>query len=98
MRMRWVHIVPLVHLLVCFSALSAYILPALQSLGILFTVLVVADFPIFGVYIAMAVGNHGAAAIVWLVVAGTLWWYFLCRVAEKVSDALKERRKRESLL
>ena len=98
MRMRWVHIVPLVHLLVCLSALSAYILPALQSLGILFTVLVVADFPISGVYIAMAVGNHGAAAIVWLVVAGTFWWYFLCRTAEKVSHALKERRKRESLL
>jgi hypothetical protein len=30
-------------------------------------------------------------------IAGPLWWYFLCRTAEKIADALKERRKRESL-
>jgi hypothetical protein len=96
--MRWVHIVPLVHLLVCFTALSGYIVPQLQWLGILFSVLVIADFPISGVYIAIAVGKYGAFAVAWLFVAGTLWWYFLCRTAERASAALKTRRRnRESL-
>jgi fructose-1,6-bisphosphatase/inositol monophosphatase family enzyme len=59
---------------------------------------VVTDFPISCVYIALTVGNHGAVAIVWLVVGGTLWWYVLCRTAEKVLDVLKDRPKKESLL
>jgi hypothetical protein len=66
--------------------------------GLLFSILVIADFPISGIYIAIAVGKHGALAITWLCVAGTLWWYFLCYAEERFSAALKtRRRKRESL-
>jgi hypothetical protein len=82
MKIRWIHIVPLIHLVFCFAALSGYIVPQLQWLGILFSVLVIADFPISGVYIAIAVGKYGPLAVAWLCVAGTFWWYFLCRAAE----------------
>jgi hypothetical protein len=90
-KLRWVHIVPLAHLLLCFLAASGYILPALQSLGILFSVLVVADFPISAVFVVIALGTHGALAFGWLLVAGTAWWYFLSIVAEK---HILGRRKR----
>lgn len=90
--LRWVHIVPLIHLLVCFVAASGYVVPALGWLGILFSVLFIADFPISIVYVAMAFGNLGGLGFIWLVVAGTLWWYVLCRSAERAAAALRARR------
>ena len=96
MRFRWIHIVPLVHLLICLLAGSGYVLPSLRPLGILFSVLVLADLPVSVVFVFLAFGTHGAVAFAYLLVVGTLWWYLLCRIGEKMSATLK--RKRESLL
>ena len=83
MRLRWIDIVPLVHWLVCVVAASGYVLPALQPLGILFSVLVLADIPVSLVFVALAARTHGAVAFAWLLVVGTLWWFVLCRIAQK---------------
>lgn len=88
---RWVHVVPLVHLLVCLTALSGYVVSSLQPLGILFTFIEIIDLPISLVYMALA-WNYGVLAVVWLVVVGTLWWYLLCRAAERWIAARKPAR------
>ena len=92
MRLRWIHIIPLVHLLVCLLAASGYVLPPFRPLAILFSVLLLADFPVSVIFAFLAFGTHGAIAFVYLLVAGTLWWYLLCRIAEKASAALKRKR------
>jgi hypothetical protein len=79
---RWVYFVPVIHFLICLSALSGYVVSGLQPLGILFTFIDIVDLPISLVYIALA-WNYGVLAAIWLVVVGTLWWYLLCRTAEK---------------
>jgi hypothetical protein len=83
------HLVATIHLLICFAAASGYIVSALQPLGILFSVLFIADFPISIVYGALAFGSHPAIAFAWLIVAGTLWWYSLFRLAGRIAIALK---------
>jgi hypothetical protein len=84
MKARWSGVLPVIHLTLCFLALSGYVLRSLQFLGILFSVLVVADFPVSLVYVFFAVSNHGVLAFTWLALAGTSWWYFLCRVVERI--------------
>jgi hypothetical protein len=83
---RWVYIGPLVHLLLCVTALSGYVFSPLAPLGILISFLDVIDFPISLIY--MGVGMipgpiAGFIALMSLFCAGTLWWYLLCRVIEK---------------
>lgn len=90
--LRWVHIVPLFHLLVCVAAFSGYLVSVLQPLGILVSILVIADIPISLVYIGLAMsGRHDALALGCLVVGGTAWWYGLCRVSEKIATGLRTR-------
>jgi hypothetical protein len=59
-----------------------YIVPGLQFLGILWSVVTIADFPVSLVTVGLAFSNHGVLAGIWSIVAGTLWWYLLCRTAE----------------
>ncbi len=62
-----------------------YVIPGLDFLGILFSLLTIADMPVSFVTVALAFSNHGALAGVWVIVAGTLWWYLLCLAAEFLS-------------
>lgn len=89
-KFRWVHIVPLVHLLVCVAIFSGYVVLALQPLGILASVLLLVDLPISLVYGALAFGGHEALAAACLVLGGTAWWYLLCRVSEKIAATPRE--------
>jgi hypothetical protein len=66
-----------------------YLVPSLQFLGILWTVVTIADFPLSIVTVALAFSQHGVIAAVWALVAGTLWWYLLCRAAESLSTKMK---------
>ena len=94
--LRWVHIVPLFHFLVCLAAFSGYVISVLQPLAILVSILVIADIPISFLYVGLAMsGRHDALALGCLVVGGTVWWYGLCRTAEKIARALRTRWMRE---
>jgi len=94
-RFRWVHFVPLIHLLVCLAAFSGYVIEALQPLGILVSIPVIADLPISILYGALAMsGQHDALALGCLVLAGTAWWYGLCRTAEKIAMTLRVQWRR----
>jgi hypothetical protein len=63
-----------------------------QPLGILFTFLVLADIPISLVYAGL-VWSNGVLAFLWLAVAGTLWWYLLCRTAEFVGSKIRKQHR-----
>lgn len=90
--LRWVHIVPLFHFLVCVAAFSGYVISALQPLGILVSILVIADIPISFLYVGLAMtGRHDALALGCLAVGGTAWWYGLCRTAEKIGPSFRTR-------
>jgi hypothetical protein len=89
-KLRWVHVVPVIHLFFCLVALSGYVVNALQPLGILVSILVIADLPVSILYSALAMsGQHDALALACLVLGGTAWWYGLCRMAEKIAMTVR---------
>ena len=90
-RLRWVYWPPLIHLSVCLGVMLGYVVPGLQFLGILWSVLTIADFPLSIVTVALAFSHHGVIAAVWVLLAGTLWWYVLCRTAEFLSAKMKTK-------
>ena len=58
-----------------------YVVHSLQYLGIIFSVILLADLPISIVAYALA-WKYPAAAALWILVAGTSWWYLLSRGAD----------------
>ena len=91
-RLRWVHVVPLIHFFVCLAAFSGYVVNALQPLGILVSILVIADLPVSILYGVLAMsGQHDVLALGCLVLGGTAWWYGLCRTAEKIAMTVRVR-------
>jgi hypothetical protein len=79
-KFRWILIAPTIHMVLCLAALG-YMVPGFGSLGLIFSFLLIVDFPVSFVYGLLAWVN-GAIAFMWLIVVGTLWWYLLCRTAE----------------
>jgi hypothetical protein len=72
---------PLIHFVVCITAMSGYVVPQLQFLGILMMFVNIADLPISFVAVALSF-HHDAMAWLGMVVVGTLWWYFLGRTVQ----------------
>jgi hypothetical protein len=96
-RLRWVHFLPILHLCACFASFIGLVVPSLQYWGIVFTFILVLDLPIS--LVAYGLGwKHGAVAIIWIAVVGTLWWYLLSRGAEVVFNGIAHRQKSAPLL
>jgi hypothetical protein len=67
-----------------------YVVPSLQFLGILGSVLTVADFPLSIVTMMLAYSQHSEfAAAAFQVVVGTLWWYFLSWTVQFVAAKIR---------
>lgn len=79
---RWVYFLPAIHLSVCLISLVGYF-ANLGYLGVVWEFVVLADLPVSALYYALA-WNHGAIGVVWVVVVGTLWWYWLSRKIESL--------------
>jgi hypothetical protein len=90
-RKTWTYFLPLLHLCACLISMSGYLIPSLQYLGIVWTGIMVVDFPISLVALALA-WKYSALATAWILVVGTLWWYLLSRGAELVVRRFKARR------
>jgi hypothetical protein len=90
-RSRWVYFLPALHLCACLTMAVAYFAPNLDYLAIVWTYLMMTDFPISLVAIGLA-WKYAALAVAWMVVVGTLWWYLLSRAAEFVFRELIGRR------
>jgi hypothetical protein len=65
-----------------------YLIPNLQNWGIVWVFVMLLDLPISGVAYALT-WKYGALAVIWIMSAGTLWWYLLSRAVEAVLDKLK---------
>jgi hypothetical protein len=88
-RLGWAHRLPLIHLAICLIAMLGYVVPGLDFLGILFSVLTLADIPVSFVTIALGFSNHTVLAGIWTLVAGTLWWFLLCLTAETLARKIR---------
>jgi len=86
---RWIYWPPLVHLAICLAASLGYVAPSLQFLGILWSIPTIADIPVSMVTIILTFSHHGVLAGLWAIVAGTLWWYLLCWVAEFLAGKIR---------
>ncbi len=68
-----------------------YVTPSLQFLGILWSIVTIADFPVSIVTIGLAFSRHDVLAGAWAIVAGTLWWYLLCLTADFLGTRIRRQ-------
>ena len=94
-RNRWIYFAPATHLSLCLISLAGYLVPKLQFLGVVWTCIMFFDLPISLVALGLA-WKHGSTAVVWTVVVGTSWWYFLSCGARIVLCRLKARTNASS--
>ena len=66
-----------------------YVVPGLDFLGILFSLVTLADIPVSFVTIVLVFSNHAVLAGIWALVAGTLWWFLLCLTAETLARKIR---------
>jgi hypothetical protein len=89
-RSRWVYFLPTVHLFACMVSFIGLVIPTIQYVGILFSLILIADLPVSIVSYALA-WKYGALGTIWIFVAGTLWWYLLSRVGEALLNRFLHR-------
>ena len=78
---RWRYVLPSLHLLACLTSYVGLLIPSLQFLGILFSLVLLADLPVS--LLAYGLGwKYPALAVTWVFVAGTFWWFLLGRAVE----------------
>jgi hypothetical protein len=88
----WIYFLPILHFCACLMSTLRYFVPGLQYLIVIWEFVMHADFPVSLVAYALT-PKYAPLAAIWVVAAGTLWWYVLSRGAEVVLVKLKHRRK-----
>src|SRR5882724_3227109 len=89
---RWVYLLPCLHLCACLTSYVGLLVPSLQHLGILFTFVLVADLPIS--LPAYFLGwKYSTLAVIWIFVAGTLWWCLLGRGAQALLSSISSSKR-----
>jgi len=72
---------PCLHVCLWTVSYLGMVIPSLQYLGIIQSFMLLADLPISILAYVLAFNSPGLAAL-WMLVGGTLWWYFLSCIAE----------------
>src|SRR5271155_4234835 len=88
----WIFFLPILHFCACLMSTLRYFVPGLQYLVVIWDFVIHADFPVSLVAYALT-PKYAPLAAIWIVVAGTLWWYLLSRVAEAVFSRFNARQK-----
>jgi|GEM_PF-1034252 hypothetical protein len=87
----WIYFLPILHFCACLMSTLRFFVPGLQYLSVMWDFVVRADFLVS--LVADALGPHySTLAAIWIVVAGTLWWYLLSRGLELIIVKLKPNR------
>jgi hypothetical protein len=86
----WIYVLPLLHFCAYLLSLSGVVVPAFQSVAIAGEFIMLADLPISLVAYALA-WKYSSLAALWILIAGTLWWYLLSRAADLVINRLRDR-------
>lgn len=90
-RSKWIYVLPVLHLCACLVSVVGYFVSSLQYLGIVWTYIILADFPISLVAFASA-WKHGACTAAWILIVGTFWWYLLSRGIEALIRRIQPRQ------
>ncbi len=91
LNFRWFHFLPIFHFCVCLISYVGLLLPNVQNLGKLLALIVLVDLPIS--LPAYFLGwKYPAPALVWVLIAGTFWWYVLGGGVKFLSDSLRGLR------
>ena len=88
----WIYFLPILHFCACLMSTLRYFVPGLQYLVVIWDFVMHADFPISLLAYALT-PKYAALAAIWIVLAGTLWWYLLSRAAEAPFYNLAQRQK-----
>ncbi|MGB7750492.1 MAG: hypothetical protein WCF88_02990 [Candidatus Acidiferrales bacterium] len=88
----WIYFLPILHFCACLMSTLRFFVPGLQYLSVMWDSVVHVDFPVSLVAEALA-PKFSALAAIWIVVAGTLWWYLLSRAAETLFYKFATRKK-----
>ena len=88
----WVYFLPILHFCACLMSMLRFFVPGLQYLRVIWDFVVRVDFPISLVAYALE-PNYAVFAGIWVVVAGTLWWYVLSRLLESAVKLLKRHQR-----
>src|SRR5271170_8468514 len=89
---EWIYFLPILHFCACLMSTLRYFVPGLQYLVIIWEFVLHADFPVSLVAYALT-PRYAPLAAIWIVVAGTLWWYLLSRAAAAVFNRFNARQK-----
>jgi ABC-type uncharacterized transport system permease subunit len=79
----WIYFLPILHFCACLMSTLRYFVPGLQYLVVIWDFVMHADFPV----------SLLAYAAIWIVVAGTLWWYVLSRATELLVNKFTRHQK-----
>jgi hypothetical protein len=88
----WIYFLPILHFCACLMSTLRFFVPGLQYLSVMWDFVVRVDFPVPLVANALT-PKFAPLAAIWIVAAGTLWWYLLSRLTEGAINNLKYRRK-----
>jgi hypothetical protein len=91
----WIYFLPILHFCACLMSTLRYFVPGLQYLVVIWDFVLHADFPVSLVAYGLR-PKFAPLAAIWILVAGTLWWYVLSRVAEFMFNKFTQRRKTAS--
>jgi hypothetical protein len=96
-KWRWVYLLPTVHFLVTTTSLVLERIPHLNFMAFVWMFAMVVDLPIS--LLAYLVGwTYPTIAITWVIVAGTIWWYLLSRIAEVLFHLFASREAGPSIM
>jgi ABC-type uncharacterized transport system permease subunit len=87
----WIYFLPILHFCACLMSTLRYFVPGLQYLVVIWDFVMRADFPISLLAYALT-PTYAPLAAIWIVLAGTLWWYLLSRLTEFALIKLKRNR------
>jgi len=87
----WIYFLPILHFCACLMSTLRFFVPGLQYLSVMWDFVARADFPISLVAYALT-PKFAPLAAIWIVVAGTLWWYLLSRLAESAINGFTRQR------
>jgi hypothetical protein len=86
-----IYFLPILHFCACLMSTLPYFVPGLQYLVVIWDFVMHADLPVSLVAYAL-IPKYAPLAAVWIVAAGTLWWYLLSRTVETVFNRLTQRQ------
>ena len=66
------------------------VIPNLGYLGIIWVFILLVDLPVSAIFYALA-WKHGTIGVIWVMVTGTLYWYWLSRGVEVLINRRKNR-------